>query len=217
MKLEGQCTYCENMATIEVLDADMYDYVNVCEDCYKNIFKEVADQGVQVFYDWAEEMFGYRKALGLCEEIFGESALAKIWWDEEIEDGEMVTMFTYGILKYPRNIEFEGGRNVIENCTVKEHKMYLYNNSFPITKMTGNENDIIYGTLFDIPAYVILNQYDLIEGYDPRRHPSKNMYNRIKVEVMIPNGEKKTAQMYYANQEWFKEHLNEDNWIPTGN
>jgi gamma-glutamylcyclotransferase (GGCT)/AIG2-like uncharacterized protein YtfP len=130
---------------------------------------------------------------------------------------KMVTMFTYGILKYPHNIQREGGINIIENSTLRGHKMHLYNSSFPITRMTNNNDDVIYGTLFEVPESQVLYSYDYTEGYDSKRHPSQNMYNRIEVEVETPTGEKKKAQFYYANQRMFADDINPRTLIPTGN
>jgi gamma-glutamylcyclotransferase (GGCT)/AIG2-like uncharacterized protein YtfP len=215
-RIEGQCEYCENMAVQEILHDNLIDYVNVCDDCFKKIFIDVANNGVDDFYLWASEMYGDIKAIGLCKEIYGENALARIKGNVEVKD-EMITMWTYGILKYPHNIEREGGINIVENSFIRGHKMYLYNNSFPITKMTNNDKDIVYGTLFEIPLSQVLYSYDITEGYNPNRHPSENMYNRIEVDVTTPSGEIKKAQMYYANQRIFASDINKNNWIPTGN
>lgn len=217
-KIEGQCVNCENMAVEEVLDINCYDYVSVCEDCFKVIFVDVVNQGIETFFEWASDSYGEVKAFGLCKEIYGESALASLTRSEGSEDDmKMVTIVTYGILKYRKNIEREGGNNIVENCIVSGHVMHLYNNSYPITRMTNNPNDKIYGTLFDVPSYIVKNQYDFIEGYNPKEHPSRNMYNRIEVEVTTPSGEKKLAQMYYANQQMFARDLTKHTCIPTGN
>jgi gamma-glutamylcyclotransferase (GGCT)/AIG2-like uncharacterized protein YtfP len=64
---------------------------------------------------------------------------------------------------------------------------------------------------------VLLHQYDFIEGYNPKAHPSMNMYNRIEVEVTTPTGEKKKAQMYMANSGHFKGWYNKNTIIKSGN
>lgn len=225
MRIEGACFNCNNnMAVDEILDETMVEYLNVCDDCYKEIFTNVANSGSEVFLEWTEEMYGEEKAIGLVAEIFGETSLHYLLGDDYMsrkrkdrKDEKMVTMFTYGILKYPNNIQREGGQNIIENCTLSGHKMYLYNSSFPITHMSNNSNDVVYGTLFEVPESQVLYSYDYTEGYDPKRHASQNMYNRIEVEVVTPVGEKKLAQFYYCNQRMFREDLVAKNYIPTGN
>jgi gamma-glutamylcyclotransferase (GGCT)/AIG2-like uncharacterized protein YtfP len=223
-KVEGQCINCENMAVDEILDETMVEYVTVCDECFKDVFTNVTNSGADVFLEWAEEMYGTDKAIGLTREIFGDSAVYYLVGDDYMskkrknrEDEKMVTMFTYGILKYPNNIKREGGINIIENSILRGHKMHLYNSSFPITRMTNNTNDVIYGTLFEVPESQVLYSYDFTEGYNPKAHPSQNMYNRIEVEIETPTGEKKLAQFYYANQRQFAEHLNKRTLIPTGN
>jgi gamma-glutamylcyclotransferase (GGCT)/AIG2-like uncharacterized protein YtfP len=221
-KIEGQCAFCENMANGEILDENCLEYVEVCDDCFTQVFKDVADNGAQYFHEWAEEMFGSEKACKLTGDIFGQQALYYIIGDDDMskkkrKNERMIPMFTYGILKYPHNIAREGGINIIENCTLKGHKMYLYNSSFPITRMTNNPKDVIYGTLFEVPESQVLYSYDYTEGYNPKAHPSQNMYNRIEVEVQTPTGETKLAQFYYCNQHMFAEDLIVKNYIPTGN
>lgn len=219
-KIEGQCAFCENMSSGEILDENMMEYVDVCDNCYKDVFTQVADNGAQYFFEWAEEMYGEEKAIKFTTDIFGEKALYYIFGDDMMgkrKDEKMVTMFTYGILKYPHNIQREGGKNIIENSTLKGHKMYLYNSSFPITRMTNNENDVVYGTLFEVPESQVLYSYDFTEGYNPKNHSSQNMYNRIEVEVETPTGEIKLAQFYYCNQRMFADDLVNKNYIPTGN
>src|SRR5206468_12365849 len=128
----------------------------------------------------AKEMYRKKKTNGLTSDIFGQQELYYIIEDGDMskkkqrKDEKMVTMFTYGILKYPNNINREGGTNIIENSTLKGHKMYLYNSSFPVTRMTNNPNDVIYGTLFEVPESQVLYSYDYTEGYNPKEHPSKN-------------------------------------------
>ncbi|WP_124118522.1 gamma-glutamylcyclotransferase family protein [Paenibacillus xylanexedens] len=130
----------------------------------------------------------------------------------------MVPMFTYGILKYPENIVAEGGINIIENTMVKGHVMYAYNGkSFPITRVTNNPNDVIYGTYFEVYEQMVTAGYDVIEGYDPLKPPHLNMYNRDLVEVIFPNGEKKQANMYIANKLMFNDSLIPEYEIVTGN
>jgi gamma-glutamylcyclotransferase (GGCT)/AIG2-like uncharacterized protein YtfP len=221
-KVEGQCANCENMAVDEILDETMVEYVSVCDECFKEVFTNVANSGACDFLEWAEEMYGQDKAIGLTREIFGDSAIYDLIGDDYMSkkrkgNEKMITMFTYGILKYPRNIQREGGINIVENCTLSGHKMYLYNSSFPITHMSNNPKDVIYGTLFQVPESQVLYSYDFTEGYDPKAHPSRNMYNRIEVEVETPTGEKVKAQFYYCNQRMFREDLVTRNYIPTGN
>jgi hypothetical protein len=212
-KIENQCAHCENMATGEILDFYMIDMLNVCDDCLQDSFQEVANEGKEYFYEWACQMYGIEKASYLTSIIYGEGE------GEKMTEGmsEYVTIITYGILKYPHNITREGGINIVENVTVRGHKMYLYNNSFPITKMTNNPNDKIYGTLFEVPMSQIVGNYDIIEGYNPKQPTEINMYNRIEVNVELPDGTTKKAQMYMANQNMFAESLIESNVIPTGN
>lgn len=209
-KVYGECVMCDNMATSIILDECAIDYLDVCNDCYKEVFINVANSGEDVFYEWAVEMYGEEKAYRFTNEVFGRKFK---------EDEEYVSLFTYGILKYPQNIQREGGINIVENATVKGHKIYLYNNSFPITKMTGNNNDVVYGTVFDVPMSMITEHYDIVEGCNPKAHPSTNMYNRIEVDVILPDGSTKKAQMYYANdnRRMFGGEYNSNNLIPTGN
>ncbi len=131
---------------------------------------------------------------------------------------KMVPMFTYGILKYPENITIEGGINIIENAMIKGHKMYAYRGySFPVTQVTGNESDVVYGTYFEIYEQMVTEGYDAVEGYSPSNPPHLNMYNRRMVEVILPSGEKKMANMYIANEGMFGESLIPDYNIITGN
>jgi gamma-glutamylcyclotransferase (GGCT)/AIG2-like uncharacterized protein YtfP len=222
-KIEGQCVACENMAVDEVLDETMVEYLSVCDDCYKEVFINVANSGEQYFFEWAEEMYGTEKAVGLTSEIFGQESTIRLGVEDmgkkrkRKENERMITMFTYGILKYPYNIKREGGINIVENSFIRGHKMHLYASSFPITRMTNDDTDFVYGTLFEVPESQVLYSYDFTEGYNPKAHPSMNMYNRIEVEVVKPNGEIVIANMYYANQRQFAQHLNNNTWIPTGN
>lgn len=213
-KVYGQCDLCDNVATGEILDSYMIEKLNVCDDCFKEVFLDVSDEGKDYFYAWASEMYGRERANYLTESIYGSSVDEE---DEFIDDGETMTMFTYGILKYRDNLEREGATNIVENSIIKGHKIHLYSNSFPITQKTDNENDIVYGTLFEIPKYYVLSNYDYIEGYNPNRPAHNNMYNREVVQVTKPNGEVVEAEMYYANQIQFEHHLNDFTHIPTGN
>jgi hypothetical protein len=188
---------------------DIMGWVNVCEVCYDEIFYSKVKEGSQSFLRWAITVYGDVKGKEIVSSVFGEI--------EEMEE-DYITMFTYGILKQPRNIKREGGINIVENCTVSGHKMFLYNGSFPITKFTENENDVIYGTLFDVPAYVVTTSYDFTEGYNPHRPAINNMYNRETVKVTNPNGEIVEAQMYVCNQVMFHKNLAMvENYIVTGN
>lgn len=213
-KVYGQCMACENMANSQILDFYMVDMIDVCDDCYKDVFGEVANEGKEYFHMWATEMYEDEEKVDyLTELIYGSSV------DREIaeDNGETMLMFTYGILKYRHNLEREGAKNIVENSTISGHKIYLYNNSFPITKKTGNNEDIVYGTLFEIPKYVVLTSYDYTEGFIPSRPAHENMYNREVVKVTKPNGEVVEAEMYYANQVQFSSHFNDFTHLPTGN
>jgi gamma-glutamylcyclotransferase (GGCT)/AIG2-like uncharacterized protein YtfP len=213
-KIENQCTMCDNMANGEILDLFMIDMMEVCDDCYKEVFQEVANEGKSYFFEWATEMFGDTgKVEYLTNMIYGEGSADEMKADRS----ETMMMFTYGILKWRHNLEREGAITIVENSTIKGHKIHLYGNSFPITRKTGNDNDIVYGTLFEIPKYVVLSNYDIVESYSPHRKPEDNMYNREEIEVTTPNGEVVMAQMYYANQEQFARHLTPFTEIPTGN
>lgn len=220
-KIENQCATCDEMATTEILDEVAIDYLGVCDDCYKEIFINVANGGSIDFYDWALAMYGKEKAVALTEDIFGANAQYLDDEDEEViesfNSGEKMLMFTYGILKYPSNLKREGASYIVENCTIKGHSIHLYANSFPVTSKTGNDKDIVYGTLFETPKYMVLSQYDMIEGYNPKGNADRNMYNREEIEVTLPSGEVKVAQMYYANQRQFATNISGYTRIPTGN
>lgn len=125
-------------------------------------------------------------------------------------------MFTYGTLKTPERLRQDGAILAIENAKVKGFKMYSNRGYFPITKRTGNENDVIYGTLCIIPKQVVTGYYDRIEGYVPGRSPKENMYNREKVTVYIDD---KTieAEMYVTNEEMFEDLYTDENLIKSGN
>lgn len=126
-------------------------------------------------------------------------------------------LFTYGTLKDPVQLKKDGATNIIENACVSGYKMYLFRNSFPVTYFTGMDNDVIYGTLFDIPLIVVLTHYDPIEGYNLNRSPKENMYNRRWVKVETPDRKEVDAQMYVANEEWFNRTYIPANLIKSGN
>jgi hypothetical protein len=213
-KIENECIACDSMATTEILDLFMVDMLEVCDECYKDVFQEVANEGKEYFYEWALEMYADEsKADYLTEMIYGSS----IDREQREDRNDTMMMFTYGILKYSKNLKREGAITIVENATIKGHKIHLYGASFPITSKSGNDNDIVYGTLFEIPKYVVLSNYDYVEGYRPSRPAHENMYNREEVEVIKPNGEKITAQMYYANQQQFSDSINNYTLIPSGN
>jgi hypothetical protein len=215
----NECVMCDNNATGVILDECAVEYLDVCDDCYKEVFVNVANSGAEIFYEWAEEMFGMEKAYGLTKDIFGIGALSRVGYKEVASaraDEPYITLFTYGILSYPDNIRREGGTDIVENATISGHEIYLYNGSFPITKMTNNPEHKVYGTLFKVPESQVLYSYDITEGYEPDRHPSQNMYNRIEVDVTTPEGEVVQAQMYYANQRMFAQDIKPSNKIPTG-
>lgn len=217
------CEFCEKAISSTVTSADLNRIIDVCDDHFKAVFLKAVEQGEHHFYEWAEMTFGGERAEALTLEIFGEDEgldyLAKE--DEELvklrESGETMLLFTYGILKYPYNLKREGATNIIENCTVKGHHMHLYASSFPITRMTHDGSGVIYGTLFEIPKYVVRSSYDQTESYEPNRHPSQNMYNRIEIEVETPDGMIKQAEMYYANQRQFAKDLIPYTRIASGN
>jgi gamma-glutamylcyclotransferase (GGCT)/AIG2-like uncharacterized protein YtfP len=198
-----------------ILDANMANFIDVCEQCFIDTLTEVADEGKNYFYDWGMMMYGSEEKTMKLLNIMFNSEDEYAYEPEEVE-GTM-WMFTYGILKYPHNLEREGALQIIENSTITGHSIHLYNNSFPVTKKTGNKNDIVYGTLFEIPKSMVLGSYDYIEGYRPGRPESENMYNRENVEVTTPSGEKVTAEMYYANQRMFARDITAYTHIPTGN
>lgn len=125
-------------------------------------------------------------------------------------------MFTYGTLKDPLRLEQDGAIITVENAVVQGFKMYSNKGFFPITKRTGNTNDVIYGTLFFIPKHVITQYYDRIEGYIPGRDPKLNMYNREKVNVSV-NGRQVEAEMYVANEDMFEELYEDSNLVESGN
>jgi hypothetical protein len=132
---------------------------------------------------------------------------------------ELVPMFTYGILKYPANIANDGGVSIVEAAKVKGHVMYATGGGkgYPVTQVTGDESNIISGTYFEVPRRVVEHSYDLTEGYNPHNAPEANMYNRTVVNVILPNGEVKQANMYIANPDWFKETMQPAFEITTGN
>jgi hypothetical protein len=132
---------------------------------------------------------------------------------------ELVPMFTYGILKYPANIANDGGVNIVEMSKVKGHVIYATGKGtgFPVTKVTGNESNIVFGTYFEIPRHVVEHSYDITEGYHPNNPAENNMYNRTLVDVILPNGEVKQANMYIANADWFTESMLPEFEITTGN
>lgn len=126
-------------------------------------------------------------------------------------------IFTYGTLKTPERLRQDGAILAIENAKVKGFKMYSNRGYFPITKRTGNENDVIYGTLCIIPKHVVTEYYDRIEGYVPERNPKENMYNREKVTVYIDDDKTIEAEMYVANEEMFEDLYTDENLIKSGN
>jgi hypothetical protein len=131
---------------------------------------------------------------------------------------EMVPMFTYGILKYVENIEAEGGVNIIPNAYVKSQIMYATGGrGFPVTKLTENESDKVYGTYFEIPLHIVVNSYDYTEGYNPDASPEYNMYNRMMIDVYLPDGTVKQANQYIANADWFVDSMVPEFQIMTGN
>jgi gamma-glutamylcyclotransferase (GGCT)/AIG2-like uncharacterized protein YtfP len=212
---KNRCEWCgtpENLT--KILGFEMTYSMEVCKACYEDIFTDVANEGKAYFYQWATKMYGNPDRVNyLVDGVFGEGAGDEI----SKESKETMWLFTFGILKYPYNITREGGFHIVENSTVKGQVMHLYAASFPITRITDNDEDVIYGTLFEVPKSQVLYSYDGIEGYDPNRPADVNMYNRIEVEVTKPDGTTQMAQMYYANQRQFSGYLNEMTIIPTGN
>jgi hypothetical protein len=192
-------------------------YIRVCEDHYGAIFNYYHNKGVSAFYGWMLQMFGgdVDRANATVEQIFGDGEEIQ---KQLIRPGSYLPMFTFGILKYPENIEYQGGINIVENATVKGHVMYATSGrGFPVTQITGNPDDAISGTYFEMPVDVVLGDFDITEGYSPYTDPSENMYNRNIVQVTLPNGQIKDANMYIANPEWFKTDMIEDYRIRTGN
>lgn len=197
---------------------DEYEELYLCQKCHDIRFEKKVSEGIEVFYYWADYSYGKDVAEKLAKNIFGEvemnNFLISAWKNA---NNSMITMFTYGILKYPHNITREGGIDIVENCIVKGHEMYLHAGAFPITKVTDNENQSIFGTLFKVPAHVVHHSYDHTEGYSPRRSKEQNMYNREEVDVITPDGTIIKANMYIANPLFFTRSYGKDNLLPTGN
>lgn len=212
---------CED-CNVREAEYTIFDHINnqydvLCHQCYDTRFYDIADEGIGYFMDWALANYGKEYAWNIAYQLYGHDKVNEYKSTVGLAGEEMITMFTYGILKYPDNIKREGGENIVENCTVAGHKMYLYNFSFPVTEQTGSNGDKIYGTLFQVPKSQVLYSYDATEGYDPRQPKYKNMYNREVVKVKKPNGEIVDANMYIANPIWFRKEFTVENYIPTGN
>lgn len=187
----------------------------LCDTCFNSKLKSYVSEGIKAFVSVLYQNLEEEHVIVIANQIFDPKDVAA----ELDEYKKMVPMFTYGILKYPSNIEYDGGINIVENAIVKGHVMYATSRGtgFPVTKVTGSEHNIVYGTYFEIPRHVVEFSYDLTEGYSPLNHPSMNMYNREMVEVTLPNGEKKDANMYIANNRGFKETMIPELQIMTGN
>jgi gamma-glutamylcyclotransferase (GGCT)/AIG2-like uncharacterized protein YtfP len=203
---QEQCNGARDMRI--VLDGEQYI---VCADHFNTFIGMEVEKGEESFIDFAIDNFSDQAPI-IAERIF-EGA-----YDKAVKRmaGELVQMFTYGILKYPSNIESDGGVGIVENCTVSGHEMFLYNGSFPITRETEQTYLTVKGTLFSIPQHT-LRSYDRIEGYVSSRPEWENMYNRKTVQVRKPNGEVVEAQMYIANPAFFSGHYNVPNMILSGN
>lgn len=207
------CALCnENEGIKSILYGN--SYYKVCPNCFNELFKGIVEKGIEKFVDWSVKMYEYQDAYTLCIRHFGYENTREAFKALD----KPIAMFTYGILKYPYNIESEGGLNIVEDSIVKGHNMYATSGkSFPVTKVTGNNADIVYGTYFEVPLWVVLSSYDVTEGYSPSNDPSNNMYNRTLVDVTLPNGEVKQANMYIANESWFTESMIPEFQIMTGN
>jgi hypothetical protein len=168
--------------------------------------------GIERFIPWAD--LNYTNTQLLAYQLYDRDVVNG-YYSSINKDVKYVSMFTYGILKYPHNIKREGGIDIVENSTIVGHKMFS-TGSFPVTKITGNENDVVFGTLFKVPERIVERSYDQIEGYSPNRKKDDNMYNREEVTVITPSGESVVANMYIANPSyfsgWYASHYN----IPTG-
>lgn len=205
---------CEEKATHLML----FDhcYFRVCKTHALDIEQHYVDQGPAIFSAWAMQSIGdIDKAREVATEYFGEDAVSKYFQFEDT----MIQMFTYGILKHPNNILADGGIDIVENAMVRGHKMYATGGKgFPVTEVTGNPEDVIYGTLFTVSAKKVITDYDLTEGYSGYVPKEKNMYNREAVQVIHPlTQDIYEAQMYIANPVLFKDDMIQDYWITTGN
>jgi len=206
----SESRFCTELGTHRLILGE--DNCVFCKDHFWYFLQEEVKKGMDSFIDFALTNFGEEVTRTLVETYFEESGMKKL--NEVLSNVDMVTMFTYGILKYPNKIKRDGGVDIVENCTVTGQKMFLYYLGYPITQVTGNENDVIYGTLFKIPKQTLV-QYDRIEGYSPKRPPYANLYNREEVKVKTPTGEIVDAQMYIASPAQFSGEYNVP--IPSGN
>jgi gamma-glutamylcyclotransferase (GGCT)/AIG2-like uncharacterized protein YtfP len=130
-----------------------------------------------------------------------------------------IPMFAYGILKYPHNILEEGGKNIVENAKVKGFRLYAQGGKgiSLATPYGATQDDEVIGTYFEVPESVVYDEYDFIEGFNPSSPPIENMYNRRMVEVTLPNGKVKQANMYIANVAWFWKDFIPEFRIESGN
>lgn len=129
-----------------------------------------------------------------------------------------IPMFAYGILKYPVNILNEGGINIVEGAHVKRMRLYCQGGVgiALANDMFAEMDDKVVGTYFEITESVVLNEYDYVEGFTVGGVKANNMYNREVVDVTLPNGEVKKANMYIANILWFYGDFKDEHYIPSG-
>lgn len=207
------CSYCKEEALGSVRNE--FDVkVSVCYDHLEKIIDNMAYTTDEfTFFEWAKNNFKDSTVKSMMDSYYGSGIY------EEVTTGtkEYVWLFAFGILKRPASLKGDGAIEVIENCTISNRKMYLYNNSFPITSKSNSERDVIYGTLAKIPLNTLLYHYDVIEGYDSKAPASRNMYNRIKLDVNTPDGQTIEANMYEANPSFFDGWYHENTHIKTGN
>jgi hypothetical protein len=202
----GVCEYCDNRIEVEIYNVNTQEYDDVCSECFDKQYRRTIEQGEKVFTEFCEEMLGRVEGMKLVRRYFPKE-----------QDNTEVYLFAYGILKYPKNLFDDGAIEVIENCRTHGHVMYLYNNSFPITRQTGKKDNVIFGTVAKVPMWLLTEHYDHIEGYDPNRPHHQNMYNRKLIEVHTPNGEVIKSNMYIANPSMFAKDFKPNKHIITGN
>lgn len=207
----NQCYKCESLDTYNMYVGNRA--VRVCGGHANEILIAQANKGIEPFVKTLIMNYDRPSVLSIATQVYQESDVNA----ELNKYDELIPMFTYGILRIPVNIEADGGSAIVTGASVKGHVMYAVGGrSFPVTKETGNSDDLIYGTYFEIPRYVITSSYDITEGFDPSAEPDYNMYNRRIVSVTLPNGVVKQANMYIANPAWFQESMVPEYQIMTG-
>jgi hypothetical protein len=212
--MEEICNNCRIEEAVTTFEKGNY-HINVCNNCFEIFIGEVIALGVDGFIRWGfRSSYDDESVINYSYDVFGKESTDKAL----LALDELLPMFTFGILKYPHNIEEEGGINIVENSTLSGYIMYATNGTnFPVTEFTGLDSDIIYGTYFEVPAHVVFGSYDAIEGYDPNNNPEYNMYNRKLVSVKLPSGEIKEANKYIANPSYFIRSMIPEYQIMTGN